>query len=60
MREQVAANQHGQAAGNGDLAEPIALEVAESFDPIDAALTKSESTFRSPRMFDNGRPSGST
>src|SRR5258707_7901107 len=37
-----------------DLAEPIALEVAESFDPIDAALTKSESTFRSPRMFDHG------
>src|SRR5215471_4224491 len=35
-----------------DLAEPIAREVAESFNPIDAALTKSESTFRSPRMFD--------
>src|SRR5215468_982763 len=37
-----------------DLAEPIALEVAESFDPIDGALTRSESTFRSPRMFDQG------
>jgi fatty-acid desaturase len=37
-----------------DLTGPIALEVAESFDPIDAALTKSESTFRSPRMFDHG------
>ncbi len=37
-----------------DLAEPIALEVAERFDPVDAALTKSESTFRSPRMFDPG------
>src|SRR5215467_11075 len=40
-----------------DLAEPIALEVAESFDPIDAALSKSESTFRSPRMFDRGMTS---
>ena len=40
-----------------DLAEPIAREVAESFDPIDAALTKSDSTFRSPRMFDCGATS---
>jgi hypothetical protein len=44
-----------------DLAEPIPLEVAESFDPIDAALIKSDSTFRSPRMFElipmrNGLP----
>ena len=37
-----------------DLAEPIAPEMGERFDPIDAALTKSESTFRSPRMFDRG------
>jgi len=34
------------------LAESITLEAAESFDPIDAALRRSESTFRSPRMFD--------
>src|SRR5499427_7157256 len=37
-----------------DLAEPIAREAAASFDPIDAALTRSESTFRSPRMVDQG------
>jgi hypothetical protein len=40
-----------------DLAGPIAPEVAENFDPIDAALTKSESTFSPPRMLDRGATS---
>src|SRR5215813_11644721 len=37
-----------------DVAEPIASAVAATFDPVDAALARSESTFRSPRMFDQG------